>query len=178
MKDGFNEMAGIFLQDLGLEAAEAESQEGAAMDYLPVQRSEHGLTRPVQATPVPYTPGRVSQAEERILKRARVDMLIQDAATELVGRGIEKSMDEARRAVATYFESTEIMLAVVDAARTEKHRIVMEKLVDRLIHDRGQALAHNLRMGDRMRAELTEEGVEHMKRAANERSFWDSVFRR
>jgi hypothetical protein len=175
-----DDIAGIFLEDLGITNREEGNYREAELmdDYLPVHRQHVGLERHGAAPPASLSTGRFTAAEARILKRAKVDSLIQDAATELVGRGIEKSMEEARRAVASFFESTEIMLAIVDAARSEKHRVAMEHLVDRVIHDRGQTLTHSLNMGDRQRAQLIEESVVQMTRAANERTFWDNVLGR
>ena len=180
MRSSVDDIAGIFLEDLGItNREEGNYREGELMDdYLPVQRQDNELLRRSGNIPQSLSTGRFTAAEARILKRAKVDSLIQDAATELVGRGIEKSMEEARRAVASFFEGTEVMLAIVDAARSDKHRVAMEHLVDRVISDRGQTVAHSLNMADRQRAQLIEESVVQMTRAANERRFWDNFLGR
>jgi hypothetical protein len=180
VRSSVDDIAGIFLEDLGItNLEEANYREGELMDdYLPAQRQDNELLRRSGNIPQSLPTGRFTAAEARIFKRAKAEALIQDAATELVGRGIEKSMDEARRAVASYFESTEIMLAIVGAARSDKHRVAMEHLVDRVMSDRGQTLAHSLNMADRQRAKLIEESVLRMTRAADERRFWDNMLGR
>jgi hypothetical protein len=175
-----DEIAGIFLRDLGLTHGEEGNYREAELmdDYLPAHRQYAEPKRYRAASPAPFSKRRFTAAEGRILKRAKLESLIQDTATELVGRGIEKSMEEARRAVANFFESTEVMLEIVDAARTDKHRVAMEHMVDRVISDRGQTLAHSLNMADRQRAKLIEESVVRMTRAADERAFWDNMLGR
>ena len=179
MRSSLDDIAGIFLEDLGITNQEKGSyREGEDMeDYLPVRRQDLGLIRKVEQSPLPVSP-RYTGAEARIIRRGREQALIQDVLTGLVDRSLEKSGQSGRKALARFYGDTEIMFEVKNAAQTKEHGEVVEALTNRIIHDRAQTIAHLLNMEDKLSARLIEESIERIEHAAEERSFIDSLFRR
>jgi hypothetical protein len=179
VRSSLNEIAGTFLEDLGLSIGEeAKNMDGEDMeDYLPVRRQDTGIIRKAEQSPLPFSP-RYTGAEARIIRRGREQALIQDVLTGLVDRSLEKSGQTGRKALSRFYEDTEIIFAVKNAAQTKEHTDAVEALTHRIIHDRAQTIAHLLNMQDKISAQLIEESSERLKHAAEESSFIDSLFRR
>jgi hypothetical protein len=177
-----DEMAGIFLEDLGLEAAEAGGQEGEPMNYLPMRRGETGLAgRQDESLPRHRAPDRRLTASEREIQRIVQDTeLIGEGLTYLLEGAIERSGDARVHTAMKLREDFKryLLLKNLSYAESEELGQIMDATVKRMIHDQTNAalLKHN--EVEELEAQLIEETYTRSLEAAQKRSVFDDFFRR
>jgi hypothetical protein len=179
-----DDIAGIFLEDLGIQTREEGNyREGEdTVDYLPVQRQDNGLER--RSTDIPLSPSshirRLTGAEKRIIQEVREAGLVQEATLSLVERSIEMSGEARQRSIMKLLGEVKTLLTLRNLAQAESAELgqIMDAPIKRMIHDHFNDALKKHNMQEELDARLIEDVNKRLQSAQLRRSFWDDVFRR
>ena len=184
MGRGLDDIAGIFLRDLGLTHGEEASYREAELmdDYLPERRQDNTLTRLGADTLPPISPQvkRLTGAEKRIIQQVREAGLVQEATLSLVERSIEMSGEARARTALNLLSQTQSLLTLRNLARTESPELgeIMDKTVKRMLHDHFNDALRKHNMQEELDARLIEDVNRRLQSSEVRRSFWNGVLGR
>jgi hypothetical protein len=180
VKNSAEDMAGIFLRDLGLEKAE----EGEDVDYLPVRTDGRGLERLQDARPPdlsPYDDKRPTPQQREIIERIREGALIQGGIDSLIREAKELSGAQRLDTVIRLENEFHRMLLIkrIATAQDEELGKLMEPVINREIHARANGIAALDDIAEELYLKDIERTYTDVTSVPRRRqTFWDNVLRR
>jgi len=176
--DGFED---IFLVDLGIRPAEGQSPKGDGVDYLPVERQDTDLARSYGEDSLAQNPlqRRLTRAEKLIIQEIRELELVQEGATYLTERAIEREGAAREHTAFTLHSKFQQLLLLKNLAYAESEELgsIMEPTIKRMIHDQTNDALRKHNLMEEADARLIEESYKARERTATKRTRWHEFFR-
>ena len=183
MRSSLDDIAGIFLEDLGITNQEEDSyREGEDMeDYLPVRRQDAELTRTISSEyprvrNVPQR--RLTRAEKLIIQEIRESELVQEGASHLTESAIEREGQVREHTAITLQGEFQRLLLLKDLAYVQSKELgeIMEPTIKRMIHDRTNDALRKHNLMEEYDSRLIEESYKAREHAAMKRTRWQEIW--